>query len=44
MGEENLEGEMTKWILGVWGLIWIFAIAFWVGVGYVAWHFISKWW
>ncbi|MEE9386367.1 MAG: hypothetical protein V3V08_23380 [Nannocystaceae bacterium] len=30
--------------LAIYGMVILLAAAFWGGVAYVAWHFISKWW
>jgi hypothetical protein len=36
----NKDGAVVAFCLGIVGL-WL---CFWGGVGYVAWHFISKFW
>jgi hypothetical protein len=34
----------AKFIVTMWAFCVLFGLAFWVGVGYVAFHFITKFW
>ncbi len=40
----NRQGGLLGLFFGAWFLWVLGALAFWCAVGYVAWHFISKFW
>jgi nitrate reductase NapE component len=41
---QRQSSSIFRFAFGAW-FVWLFvAIAFWGGVGYVAWHFLSKFW
>lgn len=35
---------MMKAVSALFGIYFILVLAFWGGIAYVAYHFISKWW
>lgn len=45
MGYHNEEeAKMVRRIIGAMGVIMVLWVAFWAGVGYVTFHFLSKVW
>lgn len=43
MRRTKVDGFETA-ALAILVFMWLFVLAFWATVGYIAYHFISKWW